>query len=131
LVGCGGRGTGAASQALRADDYSVLTAVADVDPGRIDKSLESLRKVMKDRADDKVKVEDSKKYLGLDAYEKVIDSGVDVVLLATPPGFRPLHYKYAVQAGKNLFVEKPGAVDAPGVRSVLEQTEIAKQKGLN
>lgn len=131
LVGCGGRGTGAASQALRADDYSVLTAVADVDPGRIDKSLESLRKVMKDRADDKVKVEDSKKYLGLDAYEKVIDSGVDVVLLATPPGFRPMHYKYAVQAGKNLFVEKPVAVDAPGIRSVLEQTEIAKQKGLN
>lgn len=130
LVGCGGRGTGAASQALRADDYAVLTAMADVAPERIEKSLESLRRVMKDQSDAKLKVEDSKKYLGLDAYQKVVDSDVDVVLLATPPGFRPLHYKYAVQAGKNLFVEKPIAVDAPGVRSVLEQTEIARQKGL-
>lgn len=131
LVGCGGRGTGAASQALRADDYSVLTAVADVAPARIDRCLQSLQRAMKDRAAEKVLVEDSHKYLGLDAYQKVIDSGVDVVLLATPPGFRPMHYKYAVQAGKNLFVEKPIAVDAPGVRSVLEQTAIAKQKGLN
>lgn len=131
LVGCGGRGTGAASQALRADDYSVLTAVADVDPDRIEKALASLNRVMKDRAAEKVKVEDSKKYLGLDAYQKVIDSGVDVVLLATPPGFRPMHYKYAVQAGKHLFVEKPVAVDAPGVRSVLEQSLIAQQKGIN
>ncbi|MCC7343249.1 MAG: Gfo/Idh/MocA family oxidoreductase, partial [Bryobacterales bacterium] len=131
LVGCGGRGTGAASQALRADDYSVLTAVADVDPARIERALTSLNRVMKDRAAEKVKVEDSKKFLGLDAYQKVIDSGVDVVLLATPPGFRPHHYKYAVQAGKNVFVEKPVAVDAPGVRSVLEQSVIAQQKGLN
>lgn len=131
LVGCGGRGTGAASQALRADDYSVLTAVADVDPDRIEKSLASLNRAMKDRAAEKVKVEDSKKYLGLDAFAKVIDSGVDVVLLATPPGFRPKHYKYAVQAGKHVFVEKPVSVDAPGVRSVLEQSLIAEQKGIN
>jgi predicted dehydrogenase len=131
LVGCGGRGTGAAAQALRADDYAVLTAVADVDPDRIEKSLDSLRRVMKEQAGDKVKVEDGQKYLGLEAYQKVVDSGVDVVLLATPPGFRPSQYKYAVQAGKHLFVEKPVAVDAPGVRSVLEQTAVAQQKGLN
>lgn len=131
LVGCGGRGTGAAAQALRADDYAVLTAMADVDPQRIEKSLESLRRVMKDQSETKLKVEEAQKYLGLEAYQKVVDSGVDVVLLATPPGFRPSQYKYAVQAGKHLFVEKPVAVDAPGVRSVLEQTEIARQKGVN
>ncbi|MDZ7639277.1 MAG: Gfo/Idh/MocA family oxidoreductase [Bryobacterales bacterium] len=130
LVGCGGRGTGAAAQALRADDYSVLTAVADVDPGRIEKSLESLRRVMKEQAGAKVMVEESQKHLGLEAYQKVIDSGVDVVLLATPPGFRPSQFKYAVEAGKNLFVEKPVAVDAPGVRSVLEQSLVAQEKGL-
>jgi len=131
LVGCGGRGTGAAAQALKADDYSVLTAMADIEPTQIDKSLESLTKVMKDQAGNKIKVENSKRFLGLNAYQQVIDSDVDVVLLATPPGFRPLQYKAAVAAGKHLFVEKPVAVDGPGVRLILEQSEIAAQKKLN
>jgi myo-inositol 2-dehydrogenase / D-chiro-inositol 1-dehydrogenase len=131
LVGCGGRGTGAAAQALRADDYSVLTAMADITTEQIDRSLQNLNRAMRDRASEKVKVDESARFLGLDAYQKVIDSDVDVVLLATPPGFRPQQYAAAVAAGKHMFVEKPVAVDAPGVRSVLEQTEIAKQKGLN
>ncbi len=83
LVGCGGRGTGAASQALKADDFAELTAVADVDQARVDDSLEQLTKIN----GAKVKVEPKNVFLGLDAYQKVIDSGVDVVILTTPPGF--------------------------------------------
>ena len=127
LVGCGGRGTGAAAQALKADDYAELTAVADIDPERIEASLEALRGA----AGPKVKVESSAKFTGLDAYQKVIDSGVDVVLLATPPGFRPTHLRAAIQAGKHVFCEKPIAVDAPGVRSVLETAKLAREKNLS
>ena len=127
LVGCGGRGTGAAAQALKADDGAVLTAVADIDLERVDQSLERLRRA----AGEKVKVESANKFLGLDGYQKVIDSGVDVVLLATPPGFRPLHLKYAVEAGKHVFCEKPIAVDAPGVRDVLATAEKAREKNLS
>src|SRR5690242_6683315 len=114
LVGCGGRGTGAASQALKADDYSELTAVADIDAANIDHSLETLGKISKIAP--RVKVESTKRYLGLDAYHKVIDSGVDVVLLATPPGFRPQHLAACINAGKHVFCEKPVATDAPGIR---------------
>lgn len=127
LVGCGGRGTGAAAQALKADDYSELTAVADIDMERITKSLETLQKV----AGPKVKVETANIFTGLDAYQKLIDSGVDVVLLATPPGFRPQHLRAAVEAGKHIFCEKPVAVDAPGVRSVLETAKLAKEKNIS
>ena len=127
LVGCGGRGTGAAAQALKADDYSELTAVADIDMERITKSLETLQKV----AGPKVKVETENIFTGLDAYQKLIDSGVDVVLLATPPGFRPQHLRAAVEAGKHIFCEKPVAVDAPGVRSVLETAKLAKEKDVS
>lgn len=127
LVGCGGRGTGAAAQALKADDYAELTAVADIDLDRINQSLARLQRA----AGPKVKVEDSNKFTGLDAYQKVIDSGVDVVLLATPPGFRPMHLRYAVEAGKHVFCEKPVAVDAIGVRSVLETSEMAAKKNLS
>lgn len=131
LVGCGGRGTGAAAQALKADDYSVLTAVADVDIERVDKCLETLRRVSGDRAAEKVKVEDAARFVGLDAFQKVIESGVDVVLLATPPGFRPQHLRAAIEAGKHVFCEKPIAVDAPGVRSVLETAKLAGEKKLS
>jgi len=127
LVGCGGRGTGAAAQALKADDYAELTAVADIDVERIDQSLARLQRA----AGPKVKVESDKKFTGLDAYRKVIDSGVDVVLLATPPGFRPAHLRYAIEAGKHVFCEKPVAVDAPGVRHVLETAELATKKGVS
>ncbi len=126
LVGCGGRGTGAASQALKADDYSELTAVADVFQERIDSCLQTLQRVSKD----KVKVEKKNQFVGLDAFQKVIDSGVDVVLLATPPGFRPMMLRAVIEAGKHCFCEKPIAVDAPGVRDVLRTAALAKEKNL-
>ena len=126
LIGCGGRGTGAASQALKADEHVILTAMADVFGDKLQSSLESLRKELPD----KVKVEPDHCFVGLDAFQKVLDSGVDVVVLATPPGFRPQHLKAAVAAGKHIFCEKPVATDAPGVRSALESAELAKQKNL-
>ncbi len=128
LVGCGGRGSGAASQALKADDYTELTSVADIDQANIDKSLESLQKIT--RIASRVKVDPKKAYLGLDAYQKVIDSGVDVVLLATPPGFRPPHLAACIAANKHVFCEKPVATDSPGIRSALDTAERAKQKNL-
>src|ERR1700733_6092979 len=127
LVGCGGRGTGAASQALHADDYAVLTAVADVYAGAIDGCLAELNKNLSA----KVKVDPSHRFSGMDAYQKLIDSGVDVVLLATPPGFRPAHLRACIEANKHVFCEKPIAVDAPGVRHVLESVKLAKQKNLS
>ena len=129
LVGCGGRGTGAANQALHADDYAELTAVADIAQSQIDKCLETLKKISK--VAPRVKVEQADQFLGLDAYERVIGSGVDVVLLATPPGFRPTHLAACIEAGKNVFCEKPIATDAFGVRSVLDTSEKAKAKNLS
>ena len=127
LVGCGGRGTGAASQALTADDKAELVAVADVSQEQIDNSLAALG----ERHADKLNVDKDRQFLGLDAYERVIDSDVDVVLLATPPGFRPAHVRKVVDAGRHLFCEKPVAVDAPGVRSVLESSRLAEEQGLS
>jgi myo-inositol 2-dehydrogenase / D-chiro-inositol 1-dehydrogenase len=129
LVGCGGRGTGAASQALHADDYAELTAVADIAQSQVDHSLKTLKAIGK--IGSRVMVEDTKVFLGLDAYRKLIDSGVDVVLLATPPGFRPTHLAACIEAGKNVFCEKPVSTDAPGIRAVLDTSEKAKQKNLS
>ncbi len=128
LVGCGGRGTGAAAQALTADPKTRLVAMGDAFKDRLQTSLEELRK-QKEIAD-RVEVPDERRFIGFDAYQKVIASGVDVVLLATPPHFRPIHLKAAVDAGKHVFAEKPVAVDAPGVRSVLATCEAARQKKL-
>jgi len=126
LIGCGGRGTGAAGQALHADKNVVLTAMGDVFESQLQGSLDSLLK----ESPDKVKVDADHRFIGLDAYQKVLNSGVDVVILATPPGFRPQHLKAAVNAGKHIFCEKPVATDAPGIRSVLESVEEAKKKKL-
>lgn len=131
LVGCGGRGTGAAAQALTADDYNELVAVADVDQGQVDRALNELSTGENAKLAKRVKVASDKQYLGLDAYQKVLDSGIDVVLLATPPGFRPTHLTAAVNAGKHIFCEKPIATDAPGVRQVLETVMVAKTKNLS
>jgi len=127
LVGCGGRGTGAADQALRADPNVQLTAMGDVFKEQLDQSLKSLR----GQHPDKVKVSPETSFVGLDAYQKVINSGVDVVLLTTPPGFRPVQLKAAIDAGKHVFCEKPMATDASGVRSVIESSKRAKEKGLS
>ena len=129
LVGCGGRGTGAASQALHADDYAELTAVADIEQSHVDKCLGTLKRIGK--ISDRVKVEKPTQFLGLDAYQKVLDSGIDVVLLATPPGFRPTMLAASVEAGKNIFCEKPVSTDGPGIRSVLATVDKAKQKNLS
>ena len=127
LIGCGGRGSGAASQALNADKNVVLTAMGDVFEDQLQHSLQSLQK----EHPEQVKVTPEKSFVGLDAYKKVIDSGVDVVLLATPPGFRPTHLRAAVEAGKHIFCEKPVATDVPGVKSVIESAKMAKEKNLS
>jgi predicted dehydrogenase len=129
LIGCGGRGTGAAAQALHADENVKLTAMGDAFEDRLQTSLENLAK----QADvaHKIDVPPERKFVGFDAYRQVIDSGVDVVLLTAPPHFRPMHLKAAIDAGKHVFAEKPVAVDAPGVRSVLATCEEAKRKNLS
>ena len=127
LVGCGGRGTGAAVNALGADKNCKLVAMADAFGDRIETSLESLQKM----APEKVAVDADHRFVGFDAAQKLIDSDVDVVLLCEPPHFRPAHLKAAVEAGKHIFSEKPVAVDAPGVRSALASAEEAKKKDLN
>ncbi|HLL44097.1 MAG TPA: Gfo/Idh/MocA family oxidoreductase [Segetibacter sp.] len=127
LIGCGGRGTGAAVQALEADPDVVLTAMGDVFEDRLNEAYQELIKV----ANDKVKVNNQNKFVGFDAYLKVIESGVDVVLLATPPAFRPDHLIAAINAGKHVFCEKPVAVDAPGVRKVLMAAKKAREKNLS
>ena len=127
LVGCGGRGTGAAVNALRADPAVELVALGDTFADQVDASLVSLGEV-EDIAP-RVKVDDAHKFVGWDAYRGVIEAS-DVVLLATSPHFRPLHVRAAVDAGRHLFIEKPVATDAPGVRSILESCEDAKTKGL-
>ncbi len=127
LIGCGGRGTGAAAQALHADPNVVLHAMGDIFEDRLQTAYTELLKIHPQR----VTVDAGHKFVGFDAYQKVIDSGVDVVLLTTPPAFRPGHFAAAVKAGKHVFCEKPVAVDAPGVRSVLETAKIAQNKKLN
>lgn len=128
LVGCGGRGSGAALQALRADENTKLVAAADAFQDRLMSGVKRL----KDRDDvgTRIEVDRDHQFAGFDGYKRVIESDVDVVLLATPPHFRPIHLRACIEAGKHVFVEKPVAVDAPGVRSVLETTELARKKNL-
>jgi predicted dehydrogenase len=128
LVGCGGRGTGAASQALSTEGPTKLHALADVFPRRIDATLGQLR----DRFSDQVNVPADRQYQGFDGFRRAIDSldPGDVVLLATPPAFRPLHLEYAVEKGVHVFMEKSFAVDAPGIRRVLKSGEVAARKNL-
>jgi myo-inositol 2-dehydrogenase / D-chiro-inositol 1-dehydrogenase len=128
-VGCGGRGTGAANQALNADSNVEMWAMGDIFQDKIDSGLESLKKEQA-KNPEKVNVAPQRQFTGLDAFQKVLNSGIDVVLLTTSPGFRPQHIKAAVEAGKHVFAEKPMAVDAPGVRSVMESIKLAKQKNL-
>lgn len=127
IIGCGGRGAGAAAQALAAGNDVVLTAMGDAFSDRLDETYKALVEMFPDR----VKVDKEKKFVGFDAYKKVIESDVDVVLLATPPAFRPDHFVASVNAGKHTFCEKPVAIDAPGVRKVLEAAKKAKEKKLS
>ncbi|MGF1636433.1 MAG: Gfo/Idh/MocA family oxidoreductase [Cyclobacteriaceae bacterium] len=128
VIGCGGRGTGATVQALMADENVKLVAMADAFRDRVDFSLENILK--EEEIKSKVDVPEKNKFVGFEAYKKAIDLA-DVVILASPPGFRPDHLEYAVKQSKHIFAEKPLAVDAPGVRKVLGLVEEAKKKNLN
>lgn len=126
LIGSGGRGTDAVMNAFAADPAITLWAIGDVFPERVTGSLNSLTERQKDRVD----VGD-RKFSGFDAYKHVIASGCDYVILTTPPAFRPTHFKAAIEASKHVFMEKPVAVDAVGIRSVIESGELAKTKNLS
>jgi len=126
LIGCGDRGTGAAFQALSTKSNLKLVAMADAFQDRMDQSY----KLLSDKFKDKVDVPAERRFTGFDAYKKAI-ALADVVLLATPPGFRPMHFEEAVDKGKHVFMEKPVAVDSPGIRKVLAAAEVAKKKKLN
>lgn len=126
LIGCGGRGTGAIIDSMNADPAIKLWAMGDVFRHRIDDCLKTVNDQQKGRAD----VANDRMFVGFDAFEHVLKTGVDLVILATPPAFRATHLKAAITAGKHVFMEKPVAVDAPGVRSVIESSAMAKQKGL-
>ena len=124
LVGCGGRGTGAASQIMNSEHPTQLVSMADAFIDKVEGSHNRLAKQYKD----KVKVNKDTMFAGFDAYQKVIDSGVDLVVLATPPGFRPFHLEAAVKAGKHVFMEKPVCVDGAGAQKVLDATAAAKKQ---
>ncbi|MCC7475074.1 MAG: Gfo/Idh/MocA family oxidoreductase [Pirellulales bacterium] len=128
LIGCGGRGTGAAENALKASPENVLVAVGDAFADRAETCLRQLRRI--EQLKDRVQVSQDNVFVGFDAYKQVIDSGVDVVLHAEPPHFRPKHFAYSVEKGKHTFVEKPIAVDVPGVQSVIDTCAKAKEKNL-
>lgn len=127
LIGCGGRGTGAANNALNADPNIKLVALGDMFQDKLETSLLGLRQSQhKDRVD----ISPEHQFTGWDAYKGVIEV-CDVVLLATPPHFRPMHLKAVVEAGKHVFCEKPVATDAPGLRSVIETAAKAKEKNIS
>ena len=131
LVGCGGRGNGAVRDNLKAAQEAGLkvqvVAVSDAFEARAKGTAESLRKEFKK---DVVDLPDDRVFVGLDAYKKAIDCGVDMMINASPPGFRPYQYKYAIEAGKHVFMEKPVCVDAPGYRMVMAANKLADEKGL-
>ncbi|MBL9031083.1 MAG: Gfo/Idh/MocA family oxidoreductase [Phycisphaerae bacterium] len=129
LIGCGGRGTGAALQALRADSGAVLVAASDVFEDRLKSCLEGLRGELGDGAASRMDVPASRQFVGFDSYKGVIGADVDVVLLTSYPAFRPAHLKAAVDAGKHVFAEKPLAVDGPGLRSVYASADLAAARG--
>jgi predicted dehydrogenase len=138
LVGCGSRGTGAASQALRTKGPIKLWAMADLFSDRLESSLASLTKGEEASYDreahaglqTQIDVPPERRFVGFDAYRQAISSGVDLVILASPPHFRPMHYAYAVEQGKHLFMEKPLAIDAAGVRQILATNQEAQKKSL-
>src|SRR4051812_18800507 len=129
LIGCGGRGSGAANQALHTNSSvgpCKLIAVADAFKDQADRAVQNL----KNEHGDKVEVPQDRVFVGFDAYKKVIEAGPDMLVIATPPGFRPIHFEAAVKANKHVFMEKPVATDAVGVRKVLEVAKLAKEKNL-
>ena len=126
LIGSGGRGTGAATNQMSADKNVKLIAIADAFEGRAKGSLDGLKK----RFPDQVNVPDDQVFIGLNAYKNAVATDADVVILATPPGFRPMQYKAAIDAGKHVFMEKPCCVDAPGYKTLIAASKMADEKKL-
>jgi len=136
LIGCGGRGSGAADNVLHAAPNVKIVAIGDVFKFRVDSCRKGLDKLAREdtklkELGNSVELPEERCFVGLDAYEKVINSDANYIILATPPGFRPLHLQAAVAAGKNIFTEKPVGVDGPGIRKVLAAYEEADKKGLH
>ena len=138
LIGCGGRGTDAAVQALSTKGKVTLWAMADAFSPQVERSLDKIKRTLEqrwgsdsaERIKSAIQVPAERQFAGFNAFQQAIDSGVDVVVHATPPGFRPQHFEAAIEAGKHVFMEKPVASDAAGVRQVLAAAEEAKKKGL-
>lgn len=129
LVGCGGRGTGAATQALSTKQNVQLVAMADAFKDRLDDSYNNIIEALEDKKD-RVQVKEENKFVGFDGYKKAI-ALADVVILTTPPGFRPIHFEEAINQNKHVFMEKPVATDPAGIQRVLAAAEQAKAKKLN
>lgn len=129
LIGCGGRGRGAAMQAISADPGALLWSVGDVFPDQVDATMSAFEGTSEFR--DRIDVAPERRFVGFDAYRRVIDSGVDVVILAAPPHFRPAHLEAAVEARKAIFCEKPMCVDVPGYHRVIGAMKLADERGLN
>ncbi|HEY3280800.1 MAG TPA: Gfo/Idh/MocA family oxidoreductase [Armatimonadota bacterium] len=125
LIGCGGRGSGAAGNCLASSQNIELVALGDLFEDRVNGARDNLKGLGAG-----YKVTPDKCFTGFDAYKKVLAADVDMVILATPPGFRPIHLAAAIEAGKHVFMEKPVAVDPTGIRSVIASAQKAKQKGL-
>ena len=125
LIGCGGRGNGAVGDLLNAANGITITALGDVFPDRVKATREAIAK------DHGQEVPEENCFTGFDAYQKVIDSGVDMVIVATPPVFRPIHFQYATSKGVHSFLEKPICVDAKGYRTIMATAKQAEAKGLS
>ena len=134
IVGCGGRGSGAAGNVLHSAKGVTIVALGDIFQEKVDKLRKDLAAEVKTKEiaelGNTIDLPADRCFTGLDAFEKVINSGANYIILATPPGFRPIHLQAAVAAGKNIFTEKPVAVDGPGIRKVLQCYDDAQKKGL-
>lgn len=128
VIGCGGRGTGAALDCINSSPGVKIVALGDLFQDRLDGCYDNLTK--REDIKESVDIPRERCFVGFDAYRKVVDSGVDMVILAAPPGFRPAHFTASIEAGKHVFMEKPVAVDAPGIRAVLEAGEAAERMKL-
>lgn len=131
LIGCGGRGTGAVIDALNGDPAIELHAMGDAFEDKLEASIKNLRdRAAKINAADRIKVEPDKRFVGFEAFKKVIATDVDVIFLCTPPGWRPIHFEAAIDAGKHVFCEKPFGVDATGVRRCMAAAKKSVEKKL-
>ena len=131
LLGCGGRGSGAAAQMLQGNDNVKLVAMADIFPDRVEQRLHRFETSTDERIAKKVDVKKDHQFVGINAYEAILDTDIDILIEGTLPYSRPKHVSAAVDAGKHIFTEKPGAVDPTGIRVLLDAAKRADEKGLS